>query len=1057
MWNDLSLAQKSKVMRMAIDNGVRNYDDIKLLYEEASHKFKDGGPKKNNNKSLTEQGVFDMHRSDAQMIIDPLRYNGNPESIVDWDAVNINNTGSMHYDLDNITITAPETKKPEPEVIEKEVPVFIPSDDDYRSNRTKRKLKSYTFEEPKKAKDSLVPITPMFMDTPYSDELQGKVNGEYVYDLPNLFPDGGTLDGDDPDIPMYGSTTQEAVVTGHRMPKLTRFLNKTFRSKSGWNNYVERYYARQQQLKDTNNTPNSNYEVPDALSIAGIIAGTPYNEDIERAKVWDTYNNWKEHSEIIGPHYDPDGNYHNDAYANPSAGYLSNTDPVGEFFVLNEALGPLAKFIGRGAQQVMARAGNQWARNQVMGRAFNNAADASFGFNNRFVATPAMTVPTQQLTFKPTVKVSKNIRSSEFDDIFEHNNPLFEKLAAENIEYKMEPTIRTKLGDIEINNPELGYRQGSVYMGEDFLKNNIVRTDGHYKNPLFAEGKLWYGIPTEETLTEQPKHIFTTKSGLRFNFSKRNEAAPKTDLLVTTADNLKLANHNSIPMKEIFTKDGVTKVGGDYNPRRIPKTEDILNQNNTNLFRYDPSYGYRRVESPVSLADPFNANTLVDVDGNVTKSAKELLLKLYHRYPFIKMSDITNKGFKKRTNLAQHISDVVKSAQEYPLPEGVTRQDFVTSALYHDLGKIINGQASHGNTSNYIINQLRLPATKDVMQAVGSHMNPQEYFESATPLERALHTADVGRGRPYNELVENFPYLDYRKTTPTTNSVKTSLKFYEKPSKLTYEEWTPEQWTAAQDAAVARGDMIEAQRLKDLHFKIKTVDNKIYKPEGWHQTNTNFNIFDLKKTNNKNRDAFAITGVYTKNTDADILGTQYPIQMHVNRYTKNPLVINTKTDLLDIIPGLKNSTQELENIVNTKRNLIDILKERSDPNTTAIRKIEINKQIHAFNKDYEQKILKAINNNKTIIDKYLKDNNYDAVLINKDYSGDGLHNFGNYTDTEILLSPNQIKSADAVTYDDNGIRIPLGERDNFNINDKRYGLAPLGFGIPYLMNNNNNQ
>jgi hypothetical protein len=43
--------------------------------------------------------------------------------------------------------------------------------------------------------------------------------------------------------------------------------------------------------------------------------------------------------------------------------------------------------------------------------------------------------------------------------------------------------------------------------------------------------------------------------------------------------------------------------------------------------------------------------------------------------------------------------------------------------------------------------------------------------------------------------------------------------------------------------------------------------------------------------------------------------------------------------------------------------------------------------------------------------------------------------------------PNQIKLADAVTYDDNGVRIPLGERDNFNINDVRYGLLPfLGLG-----------
>ena len=820
MWNDLSLAQKSKVMRMAIDNGVRNYDDIKLLYEEASHKFKDGGPKKNNNKSLTEQGVFDMHRSDAQMIIDPLRYNGNPESIVDWDAVNINNTGSMHYDLDNITITAPETKKPEPEVIEKEVPVFIPSDDDYRSNRTKRKLKSYTFEEPKKAKDSLVPITPMFMDTPYSDELQGKVNGEYVYDLPNLFPDGGTLDGNDPDIPMYGSTTQEAVVTGHRMPKLTRFLNKTFRSKSGWDKYVDRYYARQQHLKDTNNTPNPTYEVSDALSTAGIIAGTPYNEDIERTKVWDTYNNWKEHNEIIGPHYDPDGNYHNDAYANPSAGYLSNTDPVGEFFVLNEALGPLAKFVGRGAQQVMARAGNQWARNQVMGRAFNNAADASFGFNNRFVATPASSLG-----------------------------------------YEIKPNIRTKIGDVEINNPNLMYHTD---LGDGLGQFNHIGAS-------IENGNL---IPGLARIQGQEAYTW-------WNLGKPY-SDPKVRLITTSK----------------------------YNP-------DLIH---------------------------------------------------------------------------------VRSA-DYPI-----------------------GQWPGKNGKSFVLNT-EYVAEKPIDVAESTYLYDPSY--------------------------------GYRKTTPTTNSAKTSLKFYEKPSKLTYEEWTPEQWTAAQDAAIARGDMAEAQRLKDLHFKIKTVDNKIYKPEGWHQTNTNFNIFDLKKTNNKNRDAFAITGVYTKNTDADILGTQYPIQMHVNRYTKNPLVINTKTDLLDIIPGLKNSTQELENIVNTKRNLIDILKERSDPNTTAIRKIEINKQIHAFNKDYEQKILKAINNNKTIIDKYLKDNNYDAVLINKDYSGDGLYNFGNYTDTEILLSPNQIKSADAVTYDDNGIRIPLGERDNFNINDKRYGLAPLGFGIPYLMNNNN--
>ena len=40
-------------------------------------------------------------------------------------------------------------------------------------------------------------------------------------------------------------------------------------------------------------------------------------------------------------------------------------------------------------------------------------------------------------------------------------------------------------------------------------------------------------------------------------------------------------------------------------------------------------------------------------------------------------------------------------------------------------------------------------------------------------------------------------------------------------------EWTPEQWTAAQDAAIARGDIAEAQRLRDLHFRISAPNTEI--------------------------------------------------------------------------------------------------------------------------------------------------------------------------------------------------------------------------------------
>ena len=46
-----------------------------------------------------------------------------------------------------------------------------------------------------------------------------------------------------------------------------------------------------------------------------------------------------------------------------------------------------------------------------------------------------------------------------------------------------------------------------------------------------------------------------------------------------------------------------------------------------------------------------------------------------------------------------------------------------------------------------------------------------------------------------------------------------------------------------------------------------------------------------------------------------------------------------------------------------------------------------------------------------------------------------------------------MKLANAVTFDDLGRRIPLGERDNFNLKDIRYGLIPLGgIGLYGLQN-----
>ena len=76
---------------------------------------------------------------------------------------------------------------------------------------------------------------------------------------------------------------------------------------------------------------------------------------------------------------------------------------------------------------------------------------------------------------------------------------------------------------------------------------------------------------------------------------------------------------------------------------------------------------------------------------------------------------------------------------------------------------------------------------------------------------------------------------------------------------------------------------------------------------------------------------------------------------------------------------------------------------------------------------------------------------------------DGRISYVDYEPNEEVVIPRgeQIKSANAITYDNNGVRIPLGERDNFNLKDIRWGLIPLGGTLASLSllgnNNKNNQ
>jgi len=87
------------------------------------------------------------------------------------------------------------------------------------------------------------------------------------------------------------------------------------------------------------------------------------------------------------------------------------------------ALGKPLQWLGRGVQWGLAKTGNQWARNQIAGRAFNNAANESFGLYGQKPLTGYVAetrVPTQENLYAASIVDDANY----FDNFVSLNSDL---------------------------------------------------------------------------------------------------------------------------------------------------------------------------------------------------------------------------------------------------------------------------------------------------------------------------------------------------------------------------------------------------------------------------------------------------------------------------------------------------------------------------------------------------------------------------------------------------------------------------------------------------------
>lgn len=116
-------------------------------------------------------------------------------------------------------------------------------------------------------------------------------------------------------------------------------------------------------------------------------------------------------------------------------------------------------------------------------------------------------------------------------------------------------------------------------------------------------------------------------------------------------------------------------------------------------------------------------------------------------------------SFTDKTNLFDHINGVVTTAQDSPIPEGATRQQFIESALFHDIGKTLDSNKTHGHESVKIIDELGIPLDAQVKKAIDKHMDLDLW--DSDPLTKGLHFADVARGTSFETAAWQYPHLMY--------------------------------------------------------------------------------------------------------------------------------------------------------------------------------------------------------------------------------------------------------------------------------------------------------
>lgn len=421
---------------------------------------------------------------------------------------------------------------------------------------------------------------------------------------------------------------------------------------------------------------------------------------------------------------------------------------------------------------------------------------------------------------------------------------------------------------------------------------------------------------------------------------------------------------------------------------------------------------------------------------------------LFEKYPQLKE---TNVEFKMISGPAQYNpeTDTIEINAERLLKknglkgldkqiEELVREIEFEDTMVHEIQHAIQHDDKRENGSNVefwkarLLRGERLPINTET----GEEFTPYDAY-MATKGEYEARESKNRKNLNEQERREKVPDLGWGKTISARETANAKNLKFSIPTDTEYM------------LAVESGDMDTAQWLTDSAAKAAGYTERLY-----HQTGADFTEFNTNNQKAGKYDWELPTGTFLKPTDNDI-GLKGKKQMELYAKFQNPLTFENRKEARkfwsDNVDGYSEAAKEIQKLNAEYRTKVDEAEADTREYLKKWRRNNPDKDSREIYKDTEYQRLNDIEDGivdeweekddelslraKELINGFISKNDYDGIIVEKDV---GSH--GRYTKTYIAFESAQMKSAEAVTYDDNGDVIPLGERFNAEQRDIRYSV-----------------